>query len=694
MPGISTSRISQTDQAGRTTEQDVTDVTQQYTLSLNKTIYPNLGFSGTGLISKDLTWTHDSSGATSQGDQTAATLATRLSFGSGILGGALSYDRRQEVSTGQGGWATENTYGLNAGWHPLELPSIDLRLTRTDIHDPTRPDPDSVEYTGQLGVGYTAIPGLELRYTLRLDELTRSSTDSTTVSQDGRASYRTTLLDGRTTAYGSVAVTSLWSQTISSDPNGAVAVQRFAIQGLSLVEDFPALPENDVLVSNPALVNGDVRSSAAVNLGFSVGPTDRRPRDLGVQLADVVTKVNRITVWVDRALPVTVSRAFQWDAYQSDDNQHWTLVPITGPVLFGDLENRFDIPIVETAARYLKVVTKPLDASVTTDPRWKDILVTEVQLFDDVPAAQVRGVTSRVGQTFNGAAQTRLLDHPNLSHDVSVTLTRSGSDVPTTWTATNGLSIMGLPSPTTTLSARVARQDSDAGTGHVGSFQWTGTLAHQPLPTLAEGLTYGGQLTQSRLGTALSNSVAGYARAEVYKGVAGTGNASYAVTSNADGSQVRAATATVGASLVPNRVLSLTGTYGVSRAETDPAGNVTPTATTIRQRVDSNVTFTPVPALYASAGLSRVFGDVRPTTLGNFSLNLSPFPDGQLLARATYSESVDTGADSRTRIVSPSLRWTMRAGMFLDLAYGDIRSWSLVEATRIQTASASLTLVL
>jgi hypothetical protein len=690
--------MTRTDQAGRTTEQDLTDLTQQYTLSLDRKLYPNLGFSGTGLISKDLTWSHDSSGASRQSEQSAATLATRLYFGTGLLGGALSYDRRQELVTGDAGraWATGNTYGLNAGWHPVELPSVDLRLSRSDLHDPTHPTDDSVAYEGQFSLGYTAVQGLDLRYNLRADELTRPSSDTKSVSQDARATYRTSLFGGRTTAYGNVGVSSLWSQTLSSDPAGTVAQQRFAIQGLWLVEDFPALPENDVLIPSPALVNGDVRGSAGayVNLGFSAGPSDRRPRDLGVQLADVVTKVNRITVWVDRPLPSAISAAFLWDAYQSDDNQHWTLVPLAGPVRFGDLENRFDIPIVETAARYLKVVTRPLDVAVTTDPRWKDIFVTEVQIFDVVPASQVQGATARFGESFNGAAQTQLLGSPSLSHDISATVTHGGAGLPTTWLLTNGLSVMQRASPRLTLSGRLARQDSDAGDGHVGSFQWSSALAHQPLPAVADGLTYSGQLTQSRRGTALSNAVGGYARAEVFKGVAGTGNTAYSVTSNADGTRGRAATANVGASVVPNRVVSLAGTYGVSRTETDPPDRAGPTVTQVRQRLDSSLTFTPVPALYASAGVSRMFGDVRATTLGNFTLNLSPFPEGQLLARVTASQSFDTGADSRTWLLSPSLRWTVRSGVFLDLAYSDIRTRAPIEATRIQTAAANLTIAL
>ncbi len=693
-PGVSTSRTSRTDAEGRTTEEDVTDVTQQYTLSIDRKLYPNVGFSGTGLIAKDLSWTRDAAGTTRHGDDTAATVSTRLTFGTALLGGALSYDRRQELvplASGRG-WAVGETWAATAGWHPLDLPTLDLRVSRSDAHDPAQPGDDAATSDAQVALGYVAIRGLDLRYTLRFTDARRLSSETTSVGQDARASYRTTLLDGRTNAYLSAGVSSLWSDTTSSDPNGAVLTQKFPVAGLSLVEDFPAIPENDLLSPNPGLVNGDVRSPAAVNLGFSVGPADLRPRDLGVQLPDVVTKVNRIRVWVDRALPPAVSGAFPWDVYRSDDGQHWTTVPRAGPVSFATIENRFEIPIAETAARYLKVVTRPLDAAVTTDARFRDVWVTEVQIFEVVLAAQLRGTTARVTETFSGTAQTRLLASPNLSHDISIAVTHPSEGAPTTWLLVNGLSVSQRPRPTLTLSARVARQDSDSGSGHVGAFQWSGTAAHQPLPTLSEGLTYSGQVTQARGRNDLSNAIAGYTRAELYTGVAATGNASYAITSSSGGTVSRSAATTVGASLTPNRVLGLAGTYGVSA--TRSSGGSAPESSSTRQRADATATFAPVPALYATAGLSRSFGDGRPSTIAHGGLNLSPFPDGQLLARLTYSDSLDTATDSRTRLVSPTLRWTVRAGVFLDLAYTDIRSEAPVEATRIRTASANLTIAL
>ena len=690
-PGVSTSHTTHTDEAGHTTSQDFTDITQQYRLSLDERPWSNVGFTGTGAFAKELTLTRDATGTT-QTNATLAALSTRLGIGTGLLGGALSYDRRQDQVNAGSPWATAETVGMTMGWHPVDLPTLDLRLSRSDVHDPSSTNRDTVTYDGLLGVGYTGFRNLDLRYSLRLSDVSTPGFETTSVTQDARASYHDTLFDGRTNAYGTVGISSMWSATQSLSASATVPTQRFPIAGLSVIEDFPALPENVLLSPNRGLVDGDLRSSAAVNLGFSVGTSDRRPRDLGVQLPDVVTKVSRILVWVDRPLPALVSGAFLWDAYQSDDGQHWTQIPLAGPARFGTVENRFEIPIVETAARYLKVVTHAIDTSVTTDARWSDIWVTEVQLFDDVPASELHRDPARIVETFSGTAQTRILSSPNLSHDISVNVTHPTDGTPTTWMLVNGLSLTHPASRTLTLSGRVAEQESDSGIGHTSALQWSGTAAHQPFATIADGFNYSGQVTRLRDRTDFLNSAAAYGRAQIYTGVAATGNAIASVTTSSTGSVSRTTGGTIGAAVTPNRMTSVSGTYGVSTTQSSGGGQ--PSSNSTRQQADATATFTPVPAVYASVGVSRVLGIGRPTTLGHFGLTLSPFPDGAVLFRFLYSDAIDTAADSRAQTLGPTLRWAFSPHAYLDLAYTDIRATAPVEKTRTQTASANLTITL
>ncbi len=152
--------------------------------------------------------------------------------------------------------------------------------------------------------------------------------------------------------------------------------------GLSALEIPPATAASIALSATPALVDGDRATSAGLNIGFARSVAgDVAPRDVGAQLPNAVTPVSEVYVWVDRSLPVDVAGAFSWAAYRSDDNLTWTPVPFAGPVTFGAFDDRFELRIERTQARYLKAVARPLTAGTTLDPRFADILVTEIELY-------------------------------------------------------------------------------------------------------------------------------------------------------------------------------------------------------------------------------------------------------------------------------------------------------------------------
>ena len=92
--------------------------------------------------------------------------------------------------------------------------------------------------------------------------------------------------------------------------------------------------------------------------------------------------MNAIQVYVDKTMPPALSGLFTWTAYRSDDNVDWTPVPITGAVSFDPVLLRFQVPIGQTQARYLKVVTSPLPSTATPDPQFREIFVTELQFYN------------------------------------------------------------------------------------------------------------------------------------------------------------------------------------------------------------------------------------------------------------------------------------------------------------------------
>lgn len=170
--------------------------------------------------------------------------------------------------------------------------------------------------------------------------------------------------------------------SVAACGSGNLYQQRFPVAGLSIVETSSPLPEKVTLVPNPSLVDGNTALSAGVDLGY--GPTlggDSRLRDMGVELADAVTAIDELHVWVARALPPEVFASYLWMAYRSDDNVSWIEIPLRAPVRFGVFHPRFEIPIVRTQARYFKAVTRPLAPGITSDPAFETVVVTELQAF-------------------------------------------------------------------------------------------------------------------------------------------------------------------------------------------------------------------------------------------------------------------------------------------------------------------------
>jgi hypothetical protein len=159
-------------------------------------------------------------------------------------------------------------------------------------------------------------------------------------------------------------------------------IEQLPVAGLSALETPPATASSIALSPTPALVDGDRATSAGPNIGFSRSAAgDVAPRNVGAQFSDALTPVSEVDVWVDRSLPAEVAGALSWAAYRSDDNLAWTPVALAGPATFGAFDNRFVLSIERTQARFLKVVTRPLGAGTALDPRFADVLVTEIQFY-------------------------------------------------------------------------------------------------------------------------------------------------------------------------------------------------------------------------------------------------------------------------------------------------------------------------
>ncbi len=686
------SRSSVVDQSRVSQRVDADELRQRYRLVLDRSFFPNLRFNAGGTFEQIL-GKATSGDVTSDLDSRVTTFFGNLALSGPILSSAVGYNRAEQTSG-----TPANPFGfvsdeLNAvlGWRPTDLPTLSLRFSRRSLHDRDYQLQDSVDDEIHLTSTYAPIQHLDLRYTLLYETPTDRlhHTDLTNVTQSGRVSYDQVVFDGRSALAAEATITNQQMEVRTSAAGGTSTTPIAAIAGYSLVEAFPAAPDRDTLVANPTLINGDVTASAGINLGTSRSLAgDVAFRDLGAQLADAVTNVNTVWVWVDKQLPPALAATMQWTAWQSSDNVTWTQVPIVGVPAFNLFQPRFEITIQQTQARYLKVVTSPLGSGVTVDPLYRDIFVTELQLFLVTAAPAPQGWQSTTGATLNASARTQIF-RDVLAWDLSLFLTggsRPGSSVQSTYVLINGLTFTRRLNVFLASSARVARQEFDQGQGHIGEWLYSASLSATPLPALAGSLVFSGRADSGAGGSATTNNLSLFAQAALYRGIALGGNASYGIATTTAGQTSDVASLLVSTTVQPHEKLTLTGSFGHS--DTVSTGGGLPRSSSVANRLEATFAFNPVQALYLSAGITRVVSQPHPQTLGNATASFSPFQGGELQFGVTYSETLETTSGT-TRVISPNVRWNMRHAT-LTLRYSLLDTDSDVQTLRSRSFGVNL----
>jgi hypothetical protein len=686
-----------TDATGATQESESWSFGRQYQLAFDKTLYGTVRLSAGGFL-RDV-HTELTAGPTHfESDQRAWNGNADLLWGNEVLNGGFGYARTDTsassrdvlTQTTRSGVETE-TWSAFSRWQPLDLPSLNLRLERSNQHAVGR-DADSL--LGGLTAAYRPVTPLDLRYDLGYANLqdNRSLVETSTVSQTARATYSDTWFE-RTSVYLAYNLTTSSLTTRLGGGGGTVTVQRSPVAGFSLVAPFGTQPESNTLLVNPAVIDGSVGASVGIDIGFGrTAAGDTNLREVGVQFADVTQPVNTLYLWVDRELPPGVSGDYTWDVFRSNDNLVWTRVPIVRAVVFGAFENRFEIAIADTSARYLKVVTRPLRQGVTVDPVFSSIFVTEMQVLQVRPASAVEGKTTTTQDGLNGNASTRILSIPSLRHDVTFSLARPSADR-IDWSIANGLTLSHALSPIVGISSRVARSDARSGDVHVGQLQYAAGVTATPLPTLSSGASFSGSLTQDPAGTSVSNGVSGYARAQLYTGIDVNGNAGISFATSAVDRTTRSTVASGSLALVPHRLLALTASAVTSRSE--GSGGGVPDASTTSTRFDAGVSSSPYSALFASAGVARVLGTgQRPNTLASFTVSWSPLRGGDLKLALSHNQGVDTAAAATSRATQASVRWRVFSYLEATMGYASSTFETLQSEAESRSFFANLSFTL
>ncbi len=674
---------------GGTTDTKSRVFRQRYSLSLSKSISPNIALSASGLF--DQTYAKlNTNGEDTTNRFTLLSPNLDLSWKDVLFTGDFFYQRNQTTISGSGLEKTTNileSYIGRLGWKPVGFPPLDLFYGHTNAYDSTRRVKDIVTDQFSWTSVYQLVSGLQINYNGSYvdsqDKL--GDIDTQLLSNDLKSSYFGTFFRNRLNADASYEISQATTR-ITAKGSGEVALQIFPFAGLSSVA---ALPTPVALDPNPFLIDGNTSVNAGINIGVPPLGGDGRPRDIGVDFLSA-TEVNTLFVWISRdQLPAGISNFFSWAVYQSSDNLNWTLVQQSAPASFIQLQSHFEIHFANVTARYVKVVVSPLTAAAAaSEPTFENpdqIFVTEIQAFIRQPAPQNSRTINSLSQRLNTNARYLILERPSLYYNFSYFLATSSAEGASTtaWTMVNGLGASQSLSRILTTSARIERQDSKDQRGKTVTYSYSASLDAVPLRTLSQNLTYSGNTQQQPQGTTVSNAVVLTNTAQLYTGISAFVNAGISKSSVFDGTNNSSTTLNAGTVLVPNRRLSVSLNYGYSDSRLSGAGQGSTTETT---NTDLSVSYTPFPALYlfgewtwtktSTHSDNMQATNTQNDMLQNYSVNWVPFQGGQLVFNFFYNESLRQLDNSRARTYGSTVRWMLSGASYLTFTYNILQNKS------------------
>ncbi len=692
----STFDSTSTDAAGNTMKTKARDFSQQYNVYMHLTPLPTLNVSGGLNVGKDLNDTTPAGGARVESSTTTVRPSIEVAlndpFRVYFVGVGYSQLESTSRSSNSPSVTTVNEdYHASLGWRPFELPSVDVRVTRTNLYDKERVSQNMTTDSILLSSYYHPRTGLDLNYqagyTDSLDKI--SDLETRTVSQSARGTYTDTFANNRVSLNTGYTVAASRTEVVSQGA-GEISFQLFPFAGLSSVTDTPTL---DTLSPNAALIDGNLAASANINLGSSLSLTgDTRTREMGIDFF-AATEVNNVLIWVDRQLTPEIANSFSWDIYTSQDNVNWTFLQNVLPAPFGPFLNRFTIDFQSVQTRYLKVVTRPLALAVqgAGGPNFQNIFVTEMQAFFKQTAQQVKNESRQLSQLYNLNVRTQLLNTPSLYYDFFYYLSKtSGATSATRYTISNGLSLLHRFNPVLSGSARTAWEDTHDQSGQRrDTYSYNAVLTAVPLPTLRAGAVFAGNIAKIDSKSSENNAFQLNGNAELYKGI--SVNASGGVSSGTSETDVKSKSFSFlsGAGFIPHPRLTVNLSYTTSRTTSYGGGQPFKTSSST-EREEASTAYRPVDTAYLTASISRqsTTGQ-RSFTLQNYGLNWSPFPDGTLQFHFTYNENMRSDTDTREKAVGPGVTWLIIPRASLDVSYLKVTTDSPTQTGEIKSLDVS-----
>jgi hypothetical protein len=674
------------DASGLTSNAKVNQLRQRYTLFYGERLYPYLNLRVGGTFDKTISEAESDIG-TSRSTETNIFPSADLTLNNPFISAGAGISRHEGTIETRGGDRVTNIQDKKTaflGFRPEGLPSLDLQAAMYHNYDKTRKTTDSETDIYSATTRFTPVRNLDLAYAVSLskNEDLLSGTRSDLTAQNERVSYSNRFFGNRvnfSTDYSAFQST----RETRRGTGGEVAFQLFPFAGLSSISDTPTL---DVLQPNQALVDGNTTASSGINIGQGASLSgDTRLRSVGLDFGSA-TAMNTLYIYVDRQLPASVAGAVAWDVYVSSDNQNWTPVQTGLHGAFNSFTNRFELLFPDVTTRYVKAATRPVGVTVLPPPGTdiSNIFITELQAFIRKPESQVVGKTRQTGDLFNANASVAILENQLLVYSVYYSQTVA-SGAPRTTFLSNSLSSTKRFNEVFSGNARVAREDALDALGKSLAYTGAVSLNAVPLPTLSHTLVVSTRTLESRGEKSRTSSLFLNNSAALYEGVSVNLSGGISYASIATGGTSQSTFLNGGASIVPNRSVSL----NVNHLETQSSlpGGV------INRAVSStgDIAWSPVQTVYLAYSITESSVTNTPRqTHQSYTASWVPFSTGALNFTASYVENRSSAADSVDRVLGFGALWRMGPRILLSAGYSVAKSTSPSQSSDARSLSTNL----
>jgi len=672
---------------GVVTNTDFDRLRQLYNLRLDKEIYPYLYISTGGiveLIERDL----KSEGIKTENDERSMRPFGEINLTNPLYRAGFSYRTGETKNTGTTVATTKDKFEEYSGlfnWRPQDFPVLNMNYSRILAHDEplTR---DTVNETFNLRSRYN-YKDLLVDYTYNQVDTEEKIADTGSRTKTHNA--------------GMQYARDFYNHRLSIDTGARLRVTTTKFTGGGEVKIPTTSPGGSFYIANDANPENNVAADinrgplTAVNIGQGGGTN---PVSVGLEF-DSPTEVDTVYVLLvedendpSLATPAEiadVAGSFTWRFFISDDQLDWTEQPLpSANITYNQVENRFEFVFTtKISTRFLKIRTSPLPV---TSPVTGDIRFLDIQAFTTVSGG-VKDEFETVNQTYNFGAHWVVSEKSVAGYDFNLRNIESSPVDTRKTTLTNGLSFRHIFNPIFVMNSRVSRTDiSEKGKVDTVNYNYSASIRGDLLKTFNQTLIYSGTNTKDPNGSGYSNSLLLRSNADLYDGWSVFLDEGYSWSKPPAERNQTVRLLRAGTSMVPNQAIKINFDYSVSWNKQEGQQEDVQKVGSLRTLWVITETIN-VFANYDFRDGSGTNSDS--TSLLDYAINWSPFPDGSLQFSFTYNETRGSD-DAKSEIFTPSVKWQVAPGIFLDLRYNVGTIESEVEKSDIKNFTGSLRIFL